>query len=258
MQLLPDLRPAVLSATYFIQLFSGTFWISVLGGVVGAFLIAFLTWLLKGREPDPFKVNFHIDLWKVLIGMKLVTEEEFAAYNGASTGINRLDPARRMIYEGIDLVCLGSYRGGHKVKIYWTQFHEFSSGFAFEKRLEVVPREGLLSSYPARLFMKYRWGRDYEIGLYLATEWWDKHKDDPEVASFVTEVRREMFTTELVLGKVPGGMIHLYVYLDTLNWHRRFKRAERSLKELGWNKVLDDGPRTTFSRGFIRVTLDAL
>jgi len=256
MQFLPDLRLANFSATYFVQLFSGAFWLSVLGGMVGAVLVV---WLTKTPRLEPFAVNFRIDFWEILIGMKLITEKEFAEYNGASTGINRLDPARKIICEGIEAVFMGSgYRNGCHLLVYWPQFHEYSHNFSFRKRLEMIPPNETLRPYYPFLFIDQT-RNGYEIGISLATEWWDLHKDDPQVAAFVVGVSRGNFVTDLVLAFVPPALIGLYCSMNSWRWGRIFARVDRHVKKLGWTpEPRKNDERASYSRNFFTVTLAPL
>jgi len=255
MQLLPDLRPVVLSAIHLVQQPFGTFVVAVLGGMIGAVLIARLT---RKRRYESFKVSFHIDLWKVLIGMKLLTQEEVDAYTESTKWTNLGDPSRRIPYEGITLLCLASCEEKHPFFFYWSQYHEFRRDLKLFKRLEMVPKDDdLLGGYHhPRIFIAYVEG-NFEIGISLGTKWWDKYKDDPEVAAFVTRVKTGGSVTDLVLGAVPGVMVHLYGQLGTRRWRRKFEMVEKSLKEVGWVMDYRDKLQARFSRELIKVTLDA-
>jgi hypothetical protein len=248
MQFFLDSCPGLLSATYLASSIPQAWWLGLIGGVLGGYLVF---WLARSRF-EPFEVCFYINFFKVLTGIGLISLEEGREYNGASKGINLLEPMRKIKAEGARAVVIGLYDRERKAVVHWPQTDAYSLGFKFKKNLDMVPRHPEFEAFPPDVFIRPT-PMGYAVGITVPTYWWEAHKDGDDIKKFVTAVESEMWTTDLILVVVPSAVFAPYYGgKSVFFWDKQLERADRIAEASGLKK--ETGQHSRYSNEFFTVT----
>lgn len=233
---------------YLASSISQAWWLALLGGIVGGYLVFRLT----RRRFEPFAVKFYVNLFKVLPGLGMISVDEFREYNGASVGLYELEPMRQIVYRGIKAVVIGLCDGGRKSVVHWTQTNDYSVGFNFTKDLEMLPRDSEFRVFRPEIIVRQQ-ADGYVVGISVVDSWWQAHKHDEEIKKFVIGVIEEVGVVILILAALPFAMFRpFYGAKSVFFWDKQMRRVARIAQTVGLKEW--DGPGYSYSNDFVTVS----